>query len=344
MGLPDRIETEAELEDLMTTPSPALVASLAALEGDLIVLGVGGKMGPTLARLARRGLDEANARARVLGVARFSDPVVRDRLEAAGVETIAADLLEDDALAGLPDAPNVIYLAARKFGSTGDEPLTWAMNTYLPARVADRYRDARIVALSTGNVYPLTPIDGGGPTEEAPPGPIGEYAQSCLGRERMLTYFSQRFGTPVALIRLNYAIDLRYGVLLDIGRKVYEGRPIDLAMGHVNVIWQGDANRAILQSLVHCSSPPFVLNLTGPKTVSVRAAAERFGERLQRSPVFSGSEAPTALLSDASRYVALMGPPAVEVDRMIDWIAHWIQLGGATLAKPTHFETRDGRF
>ncbi|MBI4579132.1 MAG: NAD(P)-dependent oxidoreductase, partial [Planctomycetes bacterium] len=230
------------------------------------------------------------------------------------------------------------------FGSTGNEPLTWAMNVYLPALVADRYRRSRIVALSTGNVYPFTPIDSGGPTEESPVGPVGEYAQSCLGRERMFQYFSEQYGTPGVLIRLNYAIDLRYGVLLDIATRVFAGTPIDLAMGHVNVIWQGDANEAILRSLRHAASPPMILNLTGPQTLSVRELAVGLGRRLGRDPVFVGAEAPSALLSNASKYVRLMGPPGVSIERLLDWVAHWVRIGGETLNKPTHYDTRDGRF
>ncbi len=342
--LPDRIETESELDDVLTTPTPEVVDAMARLDGDLIILGVAGKMGPTLARLARRAIDEAGASARVIGVARFSSPSARRQLDAAGVETIAADLLEPAALAALPDAPNVIHLAARKFGSTGDEPLTWAMNTYLPARVAERYQNARIVALSTGNVYPLTPIESAGPTEDDPVAPVGEYGQSCIGRERLFEYFSRRHATPVALIRLNYAIDLRYGVLLDIAANVRGRRPIDLAMGRVNVIWQGDANAAILRCLAHAASPPFVLNLTGPEVLSVKGIAQEFACRLDAEPVFSGTEAPTALLSNAAKCIRLLGPPRVPVRRMIDWIAHWVRIGGPTLDKPTHFETRDGRF
>jgi len=344
MSLPDKIETEEQLEEVLTTPAPAVVESLRSIEGDLIVLGVAGKMGPTLARLARRALDQAGRQSQVIGVARFSDPRVRDGLEAGGVRTIAADLLDPGALAALPEVANVVYLAARKFGSTGDEPYTWAMNTYLPALVAERYRRARVVALSTGNVYPLVPVGRGGPDEDHATGPVGEYAQSCLGRERLFQYFSRRHGTPVALIRLNYAIDLRYGVLMDIATKVHSGRPVDLAMGHVNVIWQGDANAAILRSLTLCASPPFILNLTGPSTLSVRQLAHDFGRRLGKEPVFEGVEQATALLSDASRYVRRLGPPAVSLERMIDWVAHWVRIDGRTLNKPTHYESRDGRF
>ncbi len=343
-GLPERIDSEEQLDDVLTTPTPDLVAAMARLSGDVLILGVAGKMGPTLARLARRALDQAGAKARVIGVARFSQPDLRQQLEDAGVETLTADLLEPGALARLPDAPNVIYLAGRKFGSTGQEELTWAMNTYLPALVADRYRQSRIVALSTGNVYPLTPADGRGPTEEQAPDPIGEYAQSCLGRERMFQYFSSRWQTPVSIIRLNYAIDLRYGVLIDVGRKVYHGEPIDLAMGHVNVIWQGDANAAVLRSLEHCAAPPFILNLTGPEVLPIREAAAAFGRLFGKEPAFRGREAPTALLSNAARYVQLMGPPRVSPQCLITWAAHWIRAGGRSLGKPTHYEARDGKF
>lgn len=344
MTLPDRIDTEKQLEDLMTTPSPRLIDAMRRVEGDLIFLGVAGKMGPTMARLARRGLEEAGRSPRILGVARFSDARLRERLENRGIETIQADLLEPGALDRIPRVPNVIYLAARKFGSTGDEPLTWAMNVHLPALVAQHFRDSRIVALSTGNVYPLTPPETGGPTEADPVGPVGEYAQSTLGRERMFQYFSHRFATRCALIRLNYAIDLRYGVLLDLARKVHAGVPIPLAMGHVNVIWQGDANEYILRALLHCASPPFVLNVTGPGVLSVRDLAAQIGARIGREPVFEGTEQPTALLNNARRCHDLLGPPSVPLEKLLDWVAHWVTISGPMLDKPTHFEARDGKF
>jgi nucleoside-diphosphate-sugar epimerase len=343
-GLPPVVENESQLEEVMTTPTPALVQSVKGLGGDVILLGVAGKMGPTLARLVRRTLDAAQITARVIGVARFSDPAARRKLDEAGVETISADLLEAGVLEGLPDVPNVVYLVGRKFGATGNPALTWAVNTWLPARVAERYRQARIVALSTGNVYPLVPVSERGASESHPTGPIGEYAQSCLGRERMLEFMSERYGTRGAIIRLNYAIDLRYGVLLDLARKVWNGETIDVTMGHVNVIWQGDANAAILRAFEWCASPPFVLNLTGPEVASVRWLAEELGKRLDRPPVFRGLEASTALLSDASRSIELLGLPRVNLPRMIDWVAHWVKIGGPTLDKPTHFETRDGAF
>ncbi len=340
----DVLETEEQLDERLSRPTPELIEDLARLPGDIVLLGVGGKMGPTLARMARRAADEAGERRHVIGVSRFSEPGVREELEAAGVETIACDLLDRAAVARLPDAPNVIFMAGRKFGSTGDEARTWAMNTYVPALVAERYRDARIVVFSSGNVYPLVPVASGGATEECPPAPVGEYAQSVLARERMFEYFSQVYGTPVVLLRLNYAIDLRYGVLLDVAQRVAAHMPIDLAMGHVNVIWQGDANAIALRSLTLCESPPYVLNVTGPETISIRWLATEFGARLGVAPVFEGCEADTALLSNAARCFKHFGYPTVPLAQMIDWVAHWVKIGGPTLGKPTHFEQREGKF
>jgi nucleoside-diphosphate-sugar epimerase len=338
------IRTEGELEERLSRPSAADVEFLRELEGDLLILGVAGKMGPSLARRARRAADEAGVRKRIVGVARFSNPRVREELEAAGVETICADLLDEEQLQALPELPNVIYMAARKFGTTGNEYLTWALNTYLPGRVAERFRRSRIVAFSSGNVYPLVPIAHGGPTEATPPDPVGEYAQSVLGRERMFEYFSARYGTPVTLLRLNYAIDLRYGVLVDIALKVYQRQPVNLAMGQVNVIWQGDANSVALRAFRLCQSPPAVLNVTGPETVSVRSLAWKFARRFGVEPIFEGTEAPTALLSDASLCHRLFGYPEVTLEQMIEWVAEWIRAGGVLWNKPTHFEVRDGRF
>jgi nucleoside-diphosphate-sugar epimerase len=338
------IRTEAELEERLSRPSAADVEFMRELEGDLLILGVAGKMGPSLARRARRAADEAGLRKRIVGVARFSNPRVREELEAAGVETICADLLDEEQLQALPELPNVIYMAARKFGTTGNEYLTWALNTYLPGRVGERFRRSRIVAFSSGNVYPLVPIAHGGPTEATPPDPVGEYAQSVLGRERMFEYFSARYGTPVTLLRLNYAIDLRYGVLVDIALKVYQRQPVNLAMGQVNVIWQGDANSVALRAFRLCQSPPAVLNVTGPETVSVRSLAWKFARRFGVEPIFDGTEAPTALLSDASLCHRLFGYPEVTLEQMIEWVAEWIRAGGVLWNKPTHFEVRDGRF
>jgi nucleoside-diphosphate-sugar epimerase len=338
------IETVEQLEDLLSRPSERDVAAMRALEGDLLILGVGGKMGPSLARRARRAIELAGVRKRVIGVARFSNGSLVQDLKAAGIETIQSDLLEPGALAALPDVPNVVFMAAKKFGTTGAEHSTWAMNTFLPGLVAERFHASRIVAFSTGNVYPLRPIEQGGAVETTPVAPVGEYAQSALGRERMFEYGSDRWRTPVALLRLNYAVELRYGVLLDIGLAVKEERPVDLRMGVVNVIWQGDANSVCLRAFAHCQTPPLVLNLTGPETLPVRYIAERFGAALGVQPVFEGTEAPNALISNASKVQQLFGYPSVTPNDIIDWTADWIARGGPTLNKPTHFQTRDGRF
>lgn len=314
------------------------------LDGDILVLGVGGKMGPTLARLARRAADSAARPRRVIGVARFSDPSVRPRLERWGVETIRADLLSRRDVAALPRAPNVIFMAGHKFGTAGNPARTWAANAYLPTLVAETFPTARTVVFSSGNVYPFTAAPGLGPSERHPTEPVGEYAQSVLGRERLFEYFSELHGTPAAILRLNYAVEPRYGVLRDIADRVRNGSPIDLAMGYVNVIWQRDANSIALRLLEHCSVPPLTVNVTGTEALSVRAIAERFGRVLGVDPVFSGSEEPTALLSDARQCRALFGPPPTGLDEMVDRIAGWILAGGPGLGKPTHFEERSGSF
>jgi nucleoside-diphosphate-sugar epimerase len=338
------IQTEAELEDRLSQPAEADIAAMAALKGDLMILGAGGKMGPSLARLAQRACRQAGIEKRIVAVSRFSNDALASQFENAGVETIRCDLLEPTQLSTLPDMPNVIFMAARKFGTSGAEYLTWAMNTYLPGLVAERFRSSRIVAFSTGNVYPLRPVREGGAIETTPVAPVGEYAQSALGRERMFEYGSQRWGTAVAILRLNYAIDLRYGVLLDIARAVYEKRPVNLRMGVVNVIWQGDANSACLRSFAHCESPPNILNVTGPETVPVRYLALEFARRFQIEPLWDGEETQTALLSVASKAHQLFGYPSVTIQDLIDWTAQWVMRGGASLGKPTHFEVRDGNF
>jgi NAD dependent epimerase/dehydratase family len=312
------IQTVEELEELLSRPTDADAAAMTALKGDLLVLGAGGKMGPSLCRLARRAVEKAGVPKRIVAVARFTNSAVREELAAENIETISCDLLEPDALRVLPDIPNVIFMAARKFGSTGAEHLTWAMNTYLPGLVAERYRKSRIVAFSTGNVYPLRSFAEGGAMESTPPGPIGEYAQSALGRERMFEYGSAQWGTPVVLLRLNYAVEMRYGVLVDIGRAVFERRPVPLGMPYVNVIWQRDANSWCLRSFAHCQSPPLVLNITGPETLSVREIATSFGKEFGVDPVFSpGSEGNTSLLNDSSHAQKLFGPPSVEPEELI---------------------------
>jgi len=338
------ISTGAELDDLLSAPIEADCAAMRAMEGRLLILGAGGKMGPSLARRARRAAAQAGVSNEIVAVSRFSDEGARRQLRDAGIETIQADLLDFAQLARLPDAGHVIFMAGRKFGSTGAAHLTWASNAYLPARVAERYRAARIVAFSSGNVYPFVPVSSGGATEETPPEPVGEYAQSVLARERMFEFFSARYATPVCLLRLNYAVELRYGVLRDIGVRVYEGRPVDVTMGYLNAIWQGDANSVCLRSFALCASPPAVLNLTGPETLSVRDVARRFAGLFGREPVFEGREADTALLNNAAQCHRLFGAPAVNAAKAIQWTAEWILSGGAGWDKPTHFETRDGRF
>lgn len=338
------ILAEAQLEEQLSAPSPLVANALQNLDSDLLILGVGGKMGPTLARMAARTLAEIGSPHRVIAVARFSTPNLRDKLTGWGIDTLACDLLDRRALAALPDCSNIIFMAGQKFGTTGNAAQTWAMNSYMPGLVAERFATARIVVFSTGNVYPLTPIAHGGAVESDAPEPVGEYANSCLGRERVFEYFSRTQGLRCAIMRLNYAIDLRYGVLLDIALKVKTGQPIDLSMGAANVIWQGDANAQALALLAHCSSPPFVLNVTGPETVSVRRVAEHFGELFNAQPIFVGVEAPTALLSNATRAQHLFGYPRVTLAQLIEWTAAWVQGGGTMLNKPTHFEARDGRF
>ncbi|WP_042462023.1 NAD-dependent epimerase/dehydratase family protein [Neobacillus dielmonensis] len=338
------MKTIAELEDFMTTPSQALIQDIQQIHGDIMILGVSGKMGPTLAKMAKRAADQAGVQKRVIGVARFTDGSLREELEAAGIETIQADLLKEEDLQGLPNVENVIYMAGNKFGTVGNEHYTWTMNAYLPGRLAEKFKDSRMVAFSTGNVYPFTPVLSNNCTEDVPANPVGEYAQSCLGRERVLTYFSHKNQTPMVIFRLNYAIDLRYGVLLEIAKNVYSETPIDLTMGNVNVIWQGDANEYAIRSLLHTNHPPKIINVTGPETLSVRWLAIEFGKRLEKTPLFVHTESPTALLNNASQAHKLFGYPKVSVQQMIDWIADWVVSDGHTFNKPTHFQEREGAF
>jgi nucleoside-diphosphate-sugar epimerase len=341
-ALPQRFDSVEALEDFMTTPSPALVADLKTLQGDILVLGVGGKMGPTLARLAKRA---APLGKRVIGVARFSEPGVRESLARSGVEAVSADLLDRDALGRLPKAANVVFMAGRKFGATGNVPLTWAMNVQVPAMVAEAFKASRIVAFSTGCVYPFVPVESGGATEDVDPvPPPGDYATSCVGRERMFEYFSTQHGTPGRLFRLNYAIDMRYGVLHDVGRKVRDGEAIDLAMGHVNVIWQGDANTVALRCLAHATKPTTPINVTGPETIEVSWLAGEFGRLFGNTPKLTGTPAPTGWLNNAARMVKEFGPPRVPLAKMIEWTADWLSRDMATLNKPTHYEVRDGKY
>lgn len=325
-------------------PSHELVAAMAALEGDILLLGVGGKIGPSLAKLAKQAVDQSGMPRRVIGVSRLTEPGLKAQLEEDGIEAIAADLLNEDDLAALPDVKNVLYLAGTKFGTTGKEAFTWAMNAYLPGRVAEKYRNSRIVVYSTGNVYPLTPVFQGGADESVAPAPVGEYGQSCLGRERVFQHFSNKYGTPVLIYRLNYANDLQYGVLLEIAKSVRDGKPIDLRMGHVNVIWQGDANEMALRAFAHCSAPAKLLNITGPETAPVRWIAREFGLHFGKEPVFLHEEQSTALLSNAAESFRLFGYPKVSLKQMIGLTAAWLEQGGRTISKATHFQEREGQF
>lgn len=338
------IKSEEQLEDALSRPTAADIEAARGLQGDLLILGVGGKMGPSLARLARRALDVAGSPHRVIGVARFSDAKLKAELDRDGIETIACDLLEPMVLPRLPDAPNVVFMAAKKFGTTGAEHSTWVMNTFLPGLVAERYRTARIVVFSSGNVYPLLPISSGGATEETPVAPIGEYAQSVLGRERMFGYGSAKWGTQAVLFRLNYAVELRYGVLVDIAWAVYKRCAIDLTMGMVNLLWQRDANSVCLRAFAHCQAPPLLLNVTGPEMLSVRYIAEQFGRKFGMEPIFSGEESSTALLSNSARSIELFGYPTVGPMELMDWIVDWICSGGRLLNKATGFQMREGKF
>ena len=328
------------LEDLMSTPPQALIDDLAGLDGDLLILGVAGKVGPTLARLAKRAAPDK----RVVGVARFSDAAVKARLDSWGIETIVCDLLDRDRLEALPKLPNVIYMAGRKFGATGDEPFTWAMNVLVPAMVAETFAASRIVAFSTLCVYPFAPVADRGATEATPAGPPGEYANSCIGRERMLEYGSHQHGAPGRLIRLGYAIDMRYGVMHEIATKVRDGVPIDLTTGHVSLIWHGDASAQILRCLAQCTTPTSPLNIAAPEIVSIRALAEAFGERFGRAPRFVNTEAETAWIVNCDEAKRLFGDPLVSTARMIDWVADWVGRDMPAYGKPTHYDSRDGRF
>lgn len=337
------IETVEELEDKLSEPTPALVEAIGNLDGDIIILGINGKIGPSLARMASLCIQESGRKRRFIGVDRNLAPDAAQKYQAMGIETIEADLLEPGAFDKLPDAENVLYLCAQKFGSTGAEWNTWAINVLLAGLAARRYKDSKIVAFSSGNVYPFEPVGSGGSTEATPPAPVGEYAMSCLGRERMFEHYAERAGAKVCLLRLNYAVELRYGVIHDVAAKVWKKTPIDLNMGHVNVVWQGYVCRVVLGALL-AEAPPRILNITGPETVSVRWMANRLGELMGKAPVFEGEEAPTALLNNAALCHKLFGYPKLSVDALIELVAQWIMAGGQTLGKETHYDTRNGKF
>jgi nucleoside-diphosphate-sugar epimerase len=338
------LSTVEALDELLSEPTPLVVETLARLDGDILLLGVGGKMGPTLARMAKRASDAAGRRRRIIGVARFTNPALETWLNTHGVETVRCDLLDPAQLAQMPDAANVLLMTGMKFGATGQEALTWAMNCHLPALVAQRYRSSRLVAFSTGNVYGLSLMSWGGSREDDGLRPVGEYAMSAVGRERLLEHFSRSNGTQMAILRLNYASEMRYGVLADIAQRVWNGRPVSLAMGYLNALWQGDANAMALCAFAQVASPPFVVNLAGPETLSVRCVAEEFGRLFEREVTFEGTESADALLSNGQRGHKLFGYPRVPARQLITWLGDWVRRGGPTLSKPTHFESRDGRF
>jgi nucleoside-diphosphate-sugar epimerase len=338
------METEADLEEALSRPDARDVDVLRTLGGDVAVLGAGGKMGPSLARRIRRAAEAAGAATRVIAVSRFSDPALPRALEADGIECVACDFLDARQVDALPECANVLYLSGMKFGSTGRPDLTWMQNTVAPANVARRYARSRIVAFSTGNVYPLVDAATGGCDESVPPAPVGEYAQSCLGRERVFEYGARESGTPVVLFRLFYAVDLRYGTMADIARKVWAGEPVDVTVGHVNALWQGDANSYALRSLARCASPARALNVTGPDAISVRDAAQFFARRFGRDARITGREGGPCLLGDARLAMRLLGPPSMTTPDLMEMCAAWVERGGRSLGKPTKFERTDGRF
>lgn len=338
------IQTVDQLEDVLSEPRDYVMEALGSIDGDFMILGAGGKMGPTLCRMLRRAIEQRGDRRSVIAVSRFSDPAAAKSLQAHGIQTISCDLFDETAVNALPDAANVIYMAGRKFGSTGQESLTWAANAWLPAIVCKRFATSRIAAFSTGNVYGLVDIGSGGSLEGDTLNPQGEYAMSCLARERIFEYFSRTNATPVSILRLNYACEFRYGVLVDIAQQIVAGNEVDISMGHVNVIWQQDANAIGIASLAHAATPPFALNIAGPEFVCVHDLAERLASAMNLPLRVTGIPADTALLNNGGQSHTLLGPPVVSLDALIEGVAHWVKRGGASLDKPTHFEVRDGRF
>lgn len=341
---PEAIQNESELDAVLARPYPELIAMMRRLEGDIAILGIAGKMGITMGLAAVNAIREAGVKKTVYGVSRFSNPTAAETLEKAGIKPVRCDFLDRAAVAKLPRVPNVIFMAGRKFGTGGEEDLTWAMNTIAPAHVGEHFANSSIVVFSTGCVYPLVRLEQGGCSEDVPPNPVGEYSQSCLGRERTFAYFSRTQGTRVCLLRLNYALDLRYGVLHDIAQAVWDGRPVDQTVGWFNALWQGDANNQALLALQCCTAPATALNLTGPETASVAEVAHTFGRLMGKPVLFSGETGPVAYLNNAARAHRLFGYPRVALDTVIRWTADWVKAGGRSLGKPTHFEVSSGSF
>lgn len=344
MTMPERIENIQQLEDMLSEPTPGAVEAMKQLDGDIMILGVGGKIGPSLARMTIRAIAASGKKRKLIGVERAFQGNAKQELDDLGVETIEADLLDQDQLDALPQAKNIVFMAGMKFGSTGNEPLTWAINTFLPGVVGRHFSNSRIISFGSGNIYGLVPISQGGSDESQTPNPFGEYAGSCFGRERMFEHFSIVNGTPVTLFRLNYAVEMRYGVLVDIAQQVHNGETINLAMGNVNVIWQGDVNALVLQSFGVAASPAFILNVAGPELLSLRKVATMYGQLMGKEVTFEGEEANDVLYSNAQTCHRLFGYPRVGVQQMVHWIADWVSRGGESLGKPSHFEVRDGKF
>ncbi len=335
---------EARLDEMLTTPSQRLLEDVAKIKGDIMILGAGGKMGPTLSLLAKKAVDQAGGKQKVIAVSRFTDPIAVKLLNDNGVDTIPGDLTDREFLNSLPEVDNIIYMVGRKFGTGGQEHLTWAMNVGLPVNVAERFRSSNIVVFSSGNIYPMVPIHSSGADEQVTPLPNGEYGMSCLGRERIFENASHKWNTPVFIYRLNFAIDLRYGVLYDIASKIMEGKPISVSMPVFNCIWQGDANEMAIRALLHTGSPATIMNITGPETVSTRYAAEELGKLLGKEVIFEGEESETAFLNNSALAMKTFGYPTVPIKTMIEWQAEWILSGGRALNKPTHFEERKGKY
>lgn len=344
MKWPDRIENVEMLEELLAVPPEALVEAVKRLDGDIMILGIAGKMGVSMGRLAMNAIREAGVKKKVIGVSRFSNADDRAKLEEWGIETLPCDLLERAQVDALPKVKNVVFMAGRKFGTEGSEALTWAMSTLAPSYAAEHFRESRIVAFSTGCVYPLATVGQGGCTEEVVPAPVGDYSQSCLGRERIFDYASRKFGTKLLLFRLNYAVDLRYGVLHDIGRSIWEGREVDNSVNHFNVIWQGDANANALRALELCENPGAILNVTGPETASVEQVALRMGRLMEKDVRFKGTPGQLQYLNNSAKMCRIFGYPRVSLEQLILWQADWIRNGGVSIGKPTHFEVSNGKF
>ncbi|MEX2381764.1 MAG: NAD-dependent epimerase/dehydratase family protein [Opitutales bacterium] len=335
---------EEGIDRFFGRPTEGALETMRNIEGDVALLGVGGKMGPTMASMLRQGFDRLGKKNRIFGVSRFSNPRMIELLESFGVEIVRCDLLNRDEVARLPEASNVVTMSAFKFGAASAPEMAWAMNTIVPVYIAERFPAARIVVFSTGCVYSFSSAQEGGSREDSPMEPPGDYANSCIGRERVFTHFSKKHKTPVAIFRLNYAIDLRYGVLVDIAQKVLHGEPVDVGMGYVNIIGQGDAVARAIQCFDHTDCPPFVINVTGPEVLRVRDLAQEFGERFGVELKITGEEEPNALLSNARKSMELFGPLTVDAGTMIEWVACYMKDGGELLGKPTHFETRSGKF